>query len=232
MTIQKANENYKERNGDYPYIRILENDFMCINDFLLSFPETNIKTVLNAIKHLIGVIEKDIGKVCIIKKEGRSGGTYAHPAVLHAVAAIVSPEYFYSIIQYYDIFWESSANDVQELKERRMADKLYADIFKGKEEAGKIKDTVIYLIKDGKHGSLKIGISNNPRKRIKAFACGSISNYEIVYSSRLMKQKDASDIEKSLHKKYNDSNIAREWFNIKIKEAVIADIEKMQASEN
>ena len=87
------------------------------------------------------------------------------------------------------------------------------------------EQTYIYLIRDGKTGNIKIGISNNVKKRMTSI----INEYyvwpvELIYCLPFPSRNDAESMESYLHKKYSryrlfsystqKGNISNEWFDL------------------
>jgi predicted GIY-YIG superfamily endonuclease len=68
----------------------------------------------------------------------------------------------------------------------------------------------IYLLKLESSDSYKIGISKDPKKRIKQLQTGSPDNILLVCS---YESKWANKIESALHRRYTMNNINREWFH-------------------
>ncbi|MBD5589174.1 GIY-YIG nuclease family protein [Clostridium botulinum] len=84
----------------------------------------------------------------------------------------------------------------------------------------------IYVMKD-QFNRIKIGISNNPEERSKAFSTSGLK-IDVKYYTDLC--SNSSKIESNLHKVFADRKIKGEWFNITEKEA-IKEIQK-QTLEN
>ena len=87
------------------------------------------------------------------------------------------------------------------------------------------EQTYIYLIRDGKTGNIKIGISNNVKKRMTSI----INEYyvwpvELIYCLPFPSRNDAESMESYLHKKYSryrlfsystqKGNTSKEWFDL------------------
>ena len=76
----------------------------------------------------------------------------------------------------------------------------------------------LYLIgtKDNKQ---KIGISNDPEKRLKALQTGNPEPLFIHYTIELPDRK-AFKVEKHLHREYSHYNIKNEWFELPMEDAI------------
>ncbi len=87
------------------------------------------------------------------------------------------------------------------------------------------EQTYIYLIRDGKTGNIKIGISNNVKKRMTSI----INEYyvwpvELIFCLPFPSRNDAESMESYLHKKYSryrlfsystqKGNTSKEWFDL------------------
>lgn len=73
----------------------------------------------------------------------------------------------------------------------------------------------IYLIKNTEESYYKIGVSKDPKKRIKELNTGNSAELVLVemYESEL-----AYKIERTLHRKYSYMRKHGEWFDLSIKE--------------
>ena len=69
----------------------------------------------------------------------------------------------------------------------------------------------VYLISDYNSYSYKIGISNNPEKRLKSLQTGNEKNLKIIHKILC---ENYSDVERALHNKYSFSKINGEWFEL------------------
>ncbi len=87
----------------------------------------------------------------------------------------------------------------------------------------------IYLIKSLDDGSYKIGVSNNPDKRIKQLQTGNPSELQIlcVYESEI-----AFKIERVLHNTYGIDKRQGEWFDLSIKDEYffISECQKIESN--
>jgi hypothetical protein len=73
----------------------------------------------------------------------------------------------------------------------------------------------IYLIKNTSESYYKIGVSNNPKKRIKNLNTGNSSELILIQT---YETKYAYKIEKNLHRKYSYLRKYGEWFDFSIVE--------------
>lgn len=73
----------------------------------------------------------------------------------------------------------------------------------------------IYLIKNTEESSYKIGVSKNPKKRIKSLNTGNSAKLVLV---SMFETKYAYKIERTLHRKYSYMRKHGEWFDLSIKE--------------
>jgi len=80
------------------------------------------------------------------------------------------------------------------------------------------RETYTYFILDTCSGDIKIGKSIDINRRFAQFRTSNIHIVLIGYV--------ASDIEKSLHKKFKADNVQLEWFDLDIKD--LEDIEGIQ----
>lgn len=73
----------------------------------------------------------------------------------------------------------------------------------------------VYLIQSLENGYYKIGVSKNPKKRIKQLKTGNSSKLKLIetYKSDL-----ANKIEKSLHHRYSHLKKEGEWFELSVNE--------------
>ena len=87
----------------------------------------------------------------------------------------------------------------------------------------KIKKCALYLMRDNRSGDVKIGISNNPLRRLKEvekqYNVGSVS---LINKTWFLKKEDANKYEKIFHKRYltsiSLSRGGREWFTLSDKD--------------
>ena len=216
MDILTANEMYRKITGKYPVVKVIkENGFICLNDIVKPFPGARLSVLLKLIDPVSNVVSKIINNESVIVKEGRGGGVYAHPSIVHAVQALISPEVFFDMISKYDTFSNSKDSDVMELELRRSEDLVRASMNKNE------KTQCVYVIKDMHNNHIKIGISDKPEDRIKSFSCGSVSPFNVEYQTEQMKKEDAREIETQLHFIYSGKKVKGEWFEEDIKPEVI-----------
>lgn len=91
-------------------------------------------------------------------------------------------------------------------------------IYKGNFNAN-INKCALYLMRDNKSGDIKIGISNNPQRRLKEvekqYNVGSVS---LIKKTWFLKKEDAIKYEKIFHRRYSSSislsRGGREWFTL------------------
>jgi predicted GIY-YIG superfamily endonuclease len=75
----------------------------------------------------------------------------------------------------------------------------------------------IYLIENMENGRIKIGVSDNPSKRIKSLMSQGGCLMTLRYESHQI--TNFSKIESDLHSMFVESRFVGEWFNIDLKEA-------------
>ena len=74
--------------------------------------------------------------------------------------------------------------------------------------------TYVYFIANQRKTVVKIGIANNPQKRLKTF---QTANHEELIILRILKVKnrtEAFQIETALHRKFIKHHIRGEWFKL------------------
>ena len=89
--------------------------------------------------------------------------------------------------------------------------------------------TYVYFIANQRKTVVKIGIANNPQKRLKTF---QTANHEELIILRILKVKnrtEAFQIETALHRKFIKHHIRGEWF--KLTRTVESFIEDYQPDE-
>ena len=69
----------------------------------------------------------------------------------------------------------------------------------------------VYLISDLNSYTYKIGISNNPEKRLKALQTGNDNSLKILFKVLC---ENYNQVETALHNKYNFLRINGEWFEL------------------
>ena len=92
----------------------------------------------------------------------------------------------------------------------------------------------LYLVKDGRTGATKIGISNDPERRLGQISSSYyVSGAQIIKTTWFTNRDEAQRWETNFHRKYaaqrSDSQGGREWFNLSDIQ-VQSFIEWMQAS--
>ncbi len=88
-------------------------------------------------------------------------------------------------------------------------------IYKGPKE-----EVYVYIIENTHLHDTKIGISNNPEKRIKQLQTGSSRPLIIRYAIRFNNRDEAIKVENALHKKYSRYKLIGEWFDIDYNQVV------------
>lgn len=80
----------------------------------------------------------------------------------------------------------------------------------------------IYIISTAKHedGPVKIGISDNPDKRLKQIQTGYPEKIEIKHLEEFKTRKKTFELERLLHKDFSIYRSHGEWFNMTVKEAI------------
>ena len=92
---------------------------------------------------------------------------------------------------------------------------------------GKFNSRYLYIFYDNEYNMMKIGVSNNPEKRLKEISKGKNRNYLKI----LKTYKKMAKIENHLHKHYEQFNIKHpiyedgttEWFNLSENELINID---------
>lgn len=69
----------------------------------------------------------------------------------------------------------------------------------------------VYLISDINNYTYKIGISNNPEKRLKSLQTGNDRVLKIIH--KIICQ-NSNQVENALHNKYNFLRVNGEWFEL------------------
>jgi len=72
----------------------------------------------------------------------------------------------------------------------------------------------VYIIQSGtsKKSPVKIGMSDDPEKRIKQLQTGNPQVLRIIISIKCNSRKHSFDLEKTLHRMLSRNNILNEWF--------------------
>jgi len=91
-----------------------------------------------------------------------------------------------------------------------------------KERSNRKIDTKVYLIRHGDTSYYKIGYSNRPYNRAKALTTGSPLINQVLYTSKLLYENTARNLERKLHHKFEEKVVRGEWFLLNNK-----DIEKL-----
>lgn len=91
----------------------------------------------------------------------------------------------------------------------------------------------VYVIQSGKgkHMPVKIGMSENPEKRIKQLQTGNPNLLRIIALIKCRDRKHASLVEKTFHSLMIDKNLLNEWFSPK-KGVILKSILKMSDSDS
>jgi len=103
-------------------------------------------------------------------------------------------------------------------------DKPEKDTKRTKRDLEETKNDGVYLICSGE-GHTKIGVSVNPERRLKEIQTGSPFDLTVDY---YIECDNAPQIERKIHKKYNDAQLEREWFELSLvdKAKIVKEIEK------
>lgn len=77
----------------------------------------------------------------------------------------------------------------------------------------------VYIVQAGtkKNSPVKIGMSDDPKKRIKQLQTGNPSVLRLLISIKCESRKHALELEKTLHRMLLNKNILNEWFRVKQK---------------
>ena len=71
--------------------------------------------------------------------------------------------------------------------------------------------TYVYFIQQGR-GSVKIGVSDDPEKRLRTMQTGNQKPLRLLGSVPFQSRSDAFEVEKYLHEKYSHYRSKGEWF--------------------
>lgn len=74
--------------------------------------------------------------------------------------------------------------------------------------------TYIYVISDGDSWRCKIGVAQDPEKRLRQLQTGNASRLHLVHASACKSRKVAEVGESLCHEFLSDSNIRGEWFTV------------------
>ena len=87
----------------------------------------------------------------------------------------------------------------------------------------------VYLIQSLEEGYYKIGISKNPKKRVKQLQTGNSSELKLINS---YPSEYANKIEKTLHNLLSYCKKEGEWFDISLPDAMSFDVKCKQIENN
>lgn len=87
----------------------------------------------------------------------------------------------------------------------------------------------VYLIQSLEEGYYKIGISKNPKKRLKQLQTGNSSELKLIYS---YPSEYANKIEKSLHGLLSHCKKEGEWFELSLIDELSFDVKCKQIESN
>ena len=87
----------------------------------------------------------------------------------------------------------------------------------------------VYLIQSLEEGYYKIGVSKNPKKRIKQLQTGNSSELKLIYS---YPSEYANKIEKALHGQLSHCKKECEWFELSLVEELSFDVNCKQIETN
>ena len=77
------------------------------------------------------------------------------------------------------------------------------------------------------NGHFKVGVSDNPRKRLKSLSIGNC-DISLIYESQ--KLSNAYCVEGYLHKTFSGFGVGGEWFKIEDKSEVLGEVKKAVAT--
>lgn len=78
--------------------------------------------------------------------------------------------------------------------------------------------TYIYVI-ESDNGSVKIGFSKNPEKRVKSLQTGHDTKLKVVYKHEVPCDR-ARMVESYIHRENNYRRMKGEWFNMSVDDAI------------
>ena len=87
----------------------------------------------------------------------------------------------------------------------------------------------IYLIQNLETSRYKIGVSKNPKKRIKQLQTGSGEELKLIHT---FETDNARKIESALHNMYRQHKTMGEWFNLSLSEEHVFIKECTKINEN
>ena len=76
----------------------------------------------------------------------------------------------------------------------------------------------VYIIENVDNGAIKIGVGNDPAKRLKQLQTGSVSELSLVYQSNVC--SNAFDIEAECHHHFEKYHIRGEWYDVSKNEVI------------
>lgn len=81
----------------------------------------------------------------------------------------------------------------------------------------------IYIISPSRHqnGPVKIGISDNPQKRLKQIQTGHPEKIEIKHLEEISTRRKTLELEKNLHRDFSIYRSHGEWFNMTVDDAIV-----------
>ena len=115
-----------------------------------------------------------------------------------------------------------SAKAKDQVTEINVEEKQYksGDNFsRAKDQSAAKRKCAFYLMKDNRSGDVKIGISNNPKRRLKQVeAQYNVGSVSIIDKTWFLSKEEAHKYEKAFHNRYLNSVSfswgGREWFNL------------------
>lgn len=85
----------------------------------------------------------------------------------------------------------------------------------------------VYFIK-GQRGNIKIGVSQNPQKRLEALQTGHSAKLKIIEQFPFESRMQAYDTEAQLHRRYKRHRVRGEWFKYDMYLEFKGRLEKIQ----
>ena len=71
----------------------------------------------------------------------------------------------------------------------------------------------VYFVLNRDSNAIKIGMAKNLERRLKSLQTSSPAKLELIKSVQVSSQEEARELEKTLHKKFEDIQITGEWFS-------------------
>ncbi len=105
---------------------------------------------------------------------------------------------------------------------------IFKILFKFRKYQGPEEEVYVYIIENIYLHDTKIGISNNPEKRIKQLQTGSSRQLVIRHTIKFNTRNEATRVENALHKKYSKYRLTGEWFEIDYKKVLKYIEEKLK----